>query len=120
MSSKNLAIVWAPNLIRTSLSTCSSAEQRQNTVPNCSAEHTKLQYNLVQNTQIVQYMIDNAKWLFDETSCGTSKKKDHAHITTVKVNNNNQLPPQFLERVKFINVEDQQPISLSKRSLSFQ
>merc|ERR1719266_1429629 len=107
MSSKNLAIVWAPNLIKTSLST---HEEQQQIVEN-SAEHTKLQYNLVQNTQIVQYMIDNAKWLFDENN----SKKDQAHVTTVKVNNNNQLPPQFLERVKFINVEDQQPISLSKR-----
>ena len=112
MSSKNLAIVWAPNLIRTSLSSSLSEEQRQNTVANCSAEHTKLQYNLVQNTQIVQYMIDNAKWLFDDNFL--KEKKDH--VTTVKVNNNNQLPPQFLERVKFIDLEDQQPISLSKRS----
>ena len=112
MSSKNLAIVWAPNLIRTSLSSSLSEEQRQNTVENYSAEHTKLQYNLVQNTQIVQYMIDNAKWLFDDNFL--KEKKDH--VTTVKVNNNNQLPPQFLERVKFINLEDQQPISLSKRS----
>jgi len=107
MSSKNLAIVWAPNLIKTSLST---HEEQQQIVEN-SAEHTKLQYNLVQNTQIVQYMIDNAKWLFDENN----SKKDHAHVTTVKINNNNQLPPQFLERVKFINVEEQQPVSLSKR-----
>ena len=57
-------------------------------------------------------MIDNAKWLFDDNFL--KEKKDH--VTTVKVNNNNQLPPQFLERVKFIDLEDQQPISLSKRS----
>ena len=89
---------------------CTTSEEQQQIVEN-SAEHTKLQYNLVQNTQIVQYMIDNAKWLFDETN----SKKEHAHVTTVKINNNNQLPPQFLERVKFINVEEQQPVSLSKR-----
>ena len=89
---------------------CITLEEQQQIVEN-SAEHTKLQYNLVQNTQIVQYMIDNAKWLFDENN----SKKDHAHVTTVKINNNNQLPPQFLERVKFINVEEQQPVSLSKR-----
>ena len=87
-----------------------TSEEQQQIVEN-SVEHTKLQYNLVQNTQIVQYMIDNAKWLFDENN----SKKDHAHVTTVKINNNNQLPPQFLERVKFINVEEQQPVSLSKR-----
>lgn len=94
MSSKNLAIVWAPNLIRTPL--------------NSSQEHIQLQSNLVQNTQIVQYMIDNAKWLFQQ---------DTKNVTTVTVNhnNNNQLPPQFLERVKYINVEEQRPISLSKR-----
>ena len=48
-----------------------------------------------------------------------SLKEEKDHVTTVKVNNNNQLPPQFLERVKFIDLEDQQPISLSKRSNDF-
>ena len=46
---------------------CTTLEEQQQIVEN-SAEHTKLQYNLVQNTQIVQYMIDNAKWLFDENN----------------------------------------------------
>ena len=108
MSSKNLAIVWAPNLIRTSLSSSLSEEQRQNTVENYSAEHTKLQYNLVQNTQIVQYMIDNAKWLFEH-------QDNNIHAEKKKSAPQSQLPPQYLERVKVIHVNGNAPISLSKR-----
>ena len=89
MSSKNLAIVWAPNLLRTPLSNLE--------------EHSKLQSNLVQNTLIVQYMIDNAKWLFEAQELHEKKK-----VTS-------QLPPQYLERVKVINVNGNGPISLSKR-----
>ena len=92
MSSKNLAIVWAPNLLRTPLSL------------NSEMEHAKLQSNLVQNTLIVQYMIDNAKWLF-EAEFG-AKKSSHS---------GGQLPPQYLERVKVIHVNEHAPISLSKR-----
>ena len=88
MSSKNLAIVWAPNLIRTPL--------------NLAQEHSLIQTNLVLNTQIVQYLIDNAKWLFEARKKSAEK-------------NNNQLPPQFLEKVKFINVGEEKPVSLSKR-----
>ena len=92
MSSKNLAIVWAPNLLRTPLS------------PNASdIEHSKLQSNLVQNTLIVQYMIDNAKWLFESEN---GEKK---------ANSGGQLPPQYLERVKVIHVNEHGPVSLSKR-----
>ena len=108
MSSKNLAIVWAPNLIRTPLSQAATAEQ--------AFEHTKLQHNLVQNTQIVQYLIDNAKWLFLEEPSSKKESTSGNHAGQKTYHNNNQLPPQFLERVKFINIEDQ-PISLSKRSL---
>ena len=88
MSSKNLAIVWAPNLIRTPLT---NIDQEQ---------HIKIQHNLVQNTHIVQYLIDNAQWLFEDNK---------------KESKTNQLPPQYLERVKFIQLEDQKAISLSKR-----
>ena len=88
MSSKNLAIVWAPNLLRTPLSNLE--------------EHSKLQSNLVQNTLIVQYMIDNAKWLFESQDIHEKKVSS-------------QLPPQYLERVKVINVNGNGPISLSKR-----
>eukprot|EP00093_Oithona_nana_P002295 02295.XXX_45163_46418_1 [CDS] Oithona nana genome sequencing. len=93
MSSKNLAIVWAPNLLRTPLSTF-------------QGEHSKLQSNLVQNTLIVQYMIDNAKWLFEDNN---EKKKSATQ---------SQLPPQYLERVKVIHVNGNAPISLSKRYTS--
>ena len=87
MSSKNLAICWAPNLLRSKLS------------------GENLQHNLVQNTQIVQYLIDNAKWLFSEDEARLQQKQSK-----------NQLPPQYLERVKFIEPEGgQKQRPLSKR-----
>ena len=95
MSSKNLAIVWTPNLLRTPLSTF-------------QGEHSKLQSNLVQNTLIVQYMIDNAKWLFEH-------QDNNIHAEKKKSAPQSQLPPQYLERVKVIHVNGNAPISLSKR-----
>ena len=91
MSSKNLAICWAPNLLRSKLN------------------GENLQHNLVQNTQIVQYLIDNAKWLFTVEDEATSKVLPSSQ-------SKNQLPPQYLERVKFIEPEGgQKQRPLSKR-----
>ena len=94
MSSKNLAICWAPNLLRSKLN------------------GENLQHNLVQNTQIVQYLIDNAKWLFTEENEATSSSK-----VLPSSQSKNQLPPQYLERVKFIEPEGQKQRPLSKRYL---
>ena len=98
MSSKNLAICWAPNLLRSKLN------------------GENLQHNLVQNTQIVQYLIDNAKWLF-ATEDDISKRLQPATSQTTSSSSKNQLPPQYLERVKFIEPEGQKQRPLSKRYL---
>ena len=93
MSSKNLAICWAPNLLRSKLN------------------GENLQHNLVQNTQIVQYLIDNAKWLFTVENEATN-----AGSKVLPSQSKNQLPPQYLERVKFIEPEGgQKQRPLSKR-----
>ena len=97
MSSKNLAICWAPNLLRSKLN------------------GENLQHNLVQNTQIVQYLIDNAKWLF-ATEDEISKRLQPTSQPTSS-SSKNQLPPQYLERVKFIEPEGQKQRPLSKRYL---
>ena len=94
MTSKNLAIVWAPNLLRTALTE--------------RTETQLLQHNLIQNTQIVQYMIDNAKWMF-----AAPPQESKSHVESTKI------PPQFLERVKFIELEEPKPTPLSKRYLTF-
>merc|ERR1719245_239952 len=98
MSSKNLAICWAPNLLRSKLN------------------GENLQHNLVQNTQIVQYLIDNAKWLF-ATEDEISKRLQPTSQPTSS-SSKNQLPPQYLERVKFIEPEGQKQRPLSKRYVS--
>ena len=81
MSSRNLAIVWAPNLLRTgplmtndqlhkvdNNNVENDKEKDETKVPTTktTGHHTKLLFDLVQNTQVVQYLIDNAKWLFHE------------------------------------------------------
>ncbi len=82
MSSRNLAIVWAPNLLRTAMPVSSPSDDSENNNkenksevipendnagdPEDKSGHAKLQLDLVQNTQVVQYLIDNAKWLFSE------------------------------------------------------
>ena len=67
----------------------------------------------VQNTQIVQYLIDNAKWLFtvenEATNAGSKV------LPSSSSQSKNQLPPQYLERVKFIEPEGQKQRPLSKR-----
>ena len=68
-------------------------------------------FPLVQNTQIVQYLIDNAKWLFTVEDEATSSSK-----VLPSSQSKNQLPPQYLERVKFIEPEGgQKQRPLSKR-----
>jgi hypothetical protein len=75
MSSKNLAIVWTPNLLRTPLFLSHptlNIEDPNEThpldglppKPDSKMEHPRLQFNLVQNTQIVQYLIENAETIF--------------------------------------------------------
>ena len=54
----------------------------------------------------MQYLIDNAKWLFSEDEARLQQKQSK-----------NQLPPQYLERVKFIEPEGQKQRPLSKRYL---
>ncbi len=72
MTSKNLAIVWAPNLIRTAAPTPTtpptsptSADNKAELIRLAQEQQARLQFSLVQNTQIVQYLIDNARWLFE-------------------------------------------------------
>lgn len=81
MTPKNLAIVWAPNLIRPappamgstavntmSLSLSSSAVSSMSSSPQSSPGfpgHRIQQDDLVRSTRIVQYLIDNAGWLFE-------------------------------------------------------
>ena len=72
MSSKNLAIVWTPNLFRTPLflshPTLNIDDQKEVSTdhqnPDLKLEHPKFQISLVQNTQIVQYLIENAATIF--------------------------------------------------------
>jgi hypothetical protein len=76
MSSKNLSIVWAPNLLRTPLSVAQMEMHcNENEAEQAQEDHARLQYNLVQNTQIVQYLIDNAKWLFSEVDAENKGRK---------------------------------------------
>ena len=96
MTSKNLAIVWAPNLIGTNAPSVSQIDSNetsttkvpplQNSSPNLVTSQSqnennnrdlteslnqhleqqqKMQLSLVQNTQIIQFLIDNANWLFE-------------------------------------------------------
>ena len=58
----------------------------------------------------MQYLIDNAKWLFTVEDEATSKVLPSSQ-------SKNQLPPQYLERVKFIEPEGQKQRPLSKRYL---
>jgi hypothetical protein len=69
MTAKNLSIVWAPNLIR---SACTEPPTTPPTDGSSELQlqqaRAKLQMNLVHNTQIIQYLIDNAKWMFEGDS----------------------------------------------------
>lgn len=141
MTGKNLAIVWAPNLLRTPLLPSSSStistddsglggdqeQQQQQQQHNGSSknnnDHARLQYNLVQNTQIVQYLIENAKWLFQLNNSSTNQTESVQEQNLKNIGcrysyaSNNVHPPQYLERVRFITTEQKQ-IPLSKRYTS--
>ena len=70
-------------------------------------------FHLFQNIQIVQYLIDNAKWLFTVENEATNAG---SKVLPSSSQSKNQLPPQYLERVKFIEPEGgQKQRPLSKR-----
>ena len=117
MSSKNLAIVWTPNLLRTPLflSHPTLNTSTEETIPvtgphnfsnfspkaNSKMEHPRLQFNLVQNTQIVQYLIENAATIF----------QNDPHSIGSDLYSQNFEPYQSLNCDKTTSVQRQTPLS---------
>lgn len=98
MTSKNLAIVWAPNLIKTSPpptltltpttppTSPTATDNKTELIRLAQQQQTQLQFSLVQNTQIVQYLIENAKWLFEQRTSSTSaQQQQQQHQSNNKV-----------------------------------
>ena len=63
MNSRNLSIVWAPNLIRPDHGGDGAAADGEKS--GGGGGGGDFQSGLVRNTRIVQYLIDNARWLFE-------------------------------------------------------
>ena len=85
MTAKNLAIVWAPNLLRSappSTPTSSEVGAANAQAPTMAEEHARLQQDLVQNTQIVHYLIRNASWLFDSNNNNNGQGQGKKQVTS--------------------------------------
>ena len=58
----------------------SSAGTSPDSSPRPEDQHAWLQLSLVQNTQIVQYLIDNAKWLFEGEEAEEKKRSGETRL----------------------------------------
>ena len=94
MTSKNLAIVWAPNLLRSqqpmtmpspTLGNGADSSSGGSSIGPGGDQHAWLQLSLVQNTQIVQYLIENAKWLFEGEEAEEKKRWSHTSTSGKRI-----------------------------------